>query len=110
MHVELITDRDRFASLKPVWDQVLDRSQVDHPFVTHEWISAWWDNFQHQGTPHILIVKDGPSITAIAPLMLDYGKMYGYPIRRLHGMGNVYSERFELLLGDRPKEAAQALC
>lgn len=110
MHVNLITDRDRFAALKPVWDQVLERSQVDHPFVTHEWISAWWDNFQHSGTPYILTVHDGSSITAIAPLMLDHGKMYGYPIRRLHGMGNVYSERFELLLGDRPHEAAQALC
>ncbi len=109
MQVELITDRQRFDALKPVWNQVLDRSQIPHPFVTHEWISAWWDNFQHNGTPYILTVKDGASVTAIAPLILDRGRMYGYPVRRLHGMANVYTERFELLLGERPREAAQAL-
>jgi len=107
--VELITDRQQFAGMKRVWNEVLERSGVDHPFVTHEWISAWWDNFHPTGTPYILVVKEGPSVVALAPLMLDRGKMYGCPIRRLHGMGNVYSERFELLLGDRPKEAAEAL-
>jgi CelD/BcsL family acetyltransferase involved in cellulose biosynthesis len=110
MKVDLITDRQRFAALKPVWNQVLERSQIRHPFVTHEWISAWWDNFQHTGMPYILTVKDGSSITAIAHLMLDRGTMYGYPVRRLHGMANVYTERFELLLGERPYESAEALC
>ncbi len=109
MEVELITDRHQFAGMKRVWNEVLERSGVDHPFVTHEWISAWWDSFDPKGTPYILAVKDGGAITALAPLMLDRGKMYGCPIRRLHGMGNVYSERFELLLGDRPQEAAEAL-
>ena len=109
MEVELITERHRFDALKPVWNQVLERSGVDHPFVTHEWISAWWDSFDHPGTPYILAVKDGTSISALAPLMLDRGKMYGYPVRRLHGMGNVYTERFELLLGDRPRESIEAL-
>jgi CelD/BcsL family acetyltransferase involved in cellulose biosynthesis len=109
MDVELITDRHRFDALKPQWNRVLERSGVDHPFVTHEWISAWWDHFPKTGTPYILAVKDGASISALAPLMLDRGKMYGYPIRRLHGMGNVYTERFELLLGDRPEKAAEAI-
>ena len=109
MEVELITERHRFDALKPIWNDVLERSGVEHPFVTHEWLSAWWDHFEHKGTPYLLAVKDRERVVALAPLMLDHGKMYGYPVRRLHGMGNVYTERFDLLLGDRPREASEAL-
>ena len=109
MDVELITDRNRFAAMEPIWNDVLARSGVNHPFVTHEWISAWWDNFQPSGTPYILAVREGSRIVAIAPLMLEHGTMFGCSIRRLRGMGNVYSERFELLLGERPQESSEAL-
>jgi hypothetical protein len=54
-------------------------------------------------------VVSGADIIAIAPLMLSSARLYGCPIRRLQAMVNVYTERFDLLLGDHPEEASEAI-
>ena len=51
----------------------------------------------------------GAEIIAIAPLMLTRSRLYGCPVRRLHAIVNVYTERFDFLLGDRPQEACEVL-
>ncbi|HKT33991.1 MAG TPA: GNAT family N-acetyltransferase [Nitrospira sp.] len=105
MHIEVITEYSKFLALGPVWNKLLERSGIDHPFLTHEWISVWWECFGEAATPYILTVVSGDDIIAIAPLMLNRGRLYGCPIRRLQAMVNVYTERFDLLLGERPQEA-----
>ena len=37
--------------LASVWNKLLERSGIDHPFLTHEWISIWWDCFAESATP-----------------------------------------------------------
>jgi CelD/BcsL family acetyltransferase involved in cellulose biosynthesis len=107
--VKLITDYNEFSDLEKVWNKLLDRSGIDHPFLTHEWISIWWNCFADGATPYILTVVLGSDIVAIAPLMLSRARFYGCPVRRLHAMVNVYTERFDLLLGERPQETCQFL-
>lgn len=109
MDVKLITDYREFADLEKIWNGLLGRSGIDHPFLTHEWISIWWNCFAEGATPYILTVVSGHDIIAIAPLMLSRARLYGCPVRRLHAIVNVYTERFDLLLGERPQEACQCL-
>jgi hypothetical protein len=58
---------------------------------------------------YILVVKEGTDPIAIAPLMLDQGKVYGCPARRLRGIANVDIERFDLIVTRRAKEACRAI-
>lgn len=109
MRVEVVTDYEGFLSLGSVWNKLLDRSGIDHPFLTHEWISIWWDCFAESATPYILTVMAGADIVAIAPLMVSRTRLFGCSFRRLHAIVNVYTERFDWLLGDRPEEACQLL-
>jgi CelD/BcsL family acetyltransferase involved in cellulose biosynthesis len=110
VHIEVITEYSKFLSLGSVWNKLLDRSGIDHPFLTHEWISVWWDCFADTAaTPYILTVVSGSDIIAIAPLMLSRARLYGCPVRRLHAIVNVYTERFDLLLGERPQEACDVI-
>ena len=109
MHVNVIKDYSEFADLGPIWNRLLDRSGIDHPFLTHEWISVWWNCFAEGSTPYILTVVLGAEIIAIAPLMLTRSRLYGCPVRRLHAIVNVYTERFDFLLGDQPQEACDVL-
>ena len=99
MHIEVITEHSKFLALGSVWNKLLERSGIDHPFLTHEWISVWWDCFGESAAPYILTVVSGADIVAIAPLMLSRARLYGCPIRRLQAIVNVYTERFDLLLG-----------
>lgn len=109
MHVELISDIAKFAELRSVWKELLERSGIDHPFLTHDWLTVWWDCFAEGSIPYILTVVSGADTVAIAPLMLSRARLYGCPIRRLHAIVNVYTERFDLLLGDRPQEACTVI-
>ena len=109
MHIEVITEHAKFLALGSVWNKLLERSGIDHPFLTHEWISVWWDCFGESAMPYILTVVSGADIIAIAPLMLSRARLYGCPIRRLQAIVNVYTERFDLLLGERPQEACELI-
>jgi CelD/BcsL family acetyltransferase involved in cellulose biosynthesis len=109
VHIEVITEYSKFLALESVWNKLLQRSGIGHPFMTHEWISIWWECFGDAATPYIVTVVSGADIIAIAPLMLSSARLYGCPIRRLQAMVNVYTERFDLLLGDHPEEASEAI-
>ncbi len=109
LRVELIKDYEVFVRLGPVWNRLVDEAGITHPFMRHEWIRTWWDCFEHGGALHILVVKQGEDPIAIAPLMLDRGRVYGLAVRRLRGIANVYTERFDFILAQRPKEACHAI-
>src|SRR5262245_25263790 len=104
LNVELVQDHNAFLRMGPVWNRLVDEARIDHPFLRHEWVRTWWESFKPRGRLHILIVKEGTDPIAIAPLMFDQGKVYGCPVRRLRGIANVYTERFDLILTRRAKE------
>jgi len=109
LRVELVRDYEAFARLAPVWNRLVEEAGIDHPFMRHEWIRTWWDCFEHGGSLHVLLVKQGEDPIAIAPLMLDRGRVYGCPVRRLRGIADVHTERFDFILARRPKEACAAI-
>lgn len=109
LHVELVEEYESFVQMAPVWNELVEEAGIDHPFMRHEWVRTWWDCFEHGGRLHILVVKQGLEPIAIAPLMLDRGRVYGCSVRRLRGIANVYTERFDFILARRPKEACEAI-
>lgn len=109
LSVELVEDDDTFLRMGPVWNRLVDEAKIDHPFLRHEWVRTWWECFKPSGRLHILIVKEGTDPIAIAPLMFDQGRVYGCPVRRLRGIANVYTERFDLILTRRAKEACRVI-
>lgn len=45
IRVRTLTDFASFLRLAPVWDDLLERAGVDHPFLSHEWLRSWWEAF-----------------------------------------------------------------
>ncbi|HJT19247.1 MAG TPA: GNAT family N-acetyltransferase [Nitrospira sp.] len=109
MHVELITHREGFLALEPIWNRLVDEAGITFPFVRHEWLHALLDCFDLGGTLYILVAKTQRRAIGIAPLMRDRALMYGIPVRRIRGIANVYSERFDFILPDRCEEAGAAI-
>src|SRR5436853_954033 len=107
--VETIADFGSFLSLAPVWDHLVERAGIDHPFLSHDWVHTWWDCFGAGKELRIFIVKAGEEVIAIAPFMLSRGRMYGCPVRLMEFISNVYTERFDLILTQRPQEACTAI-
>jgi CelD/BcsL family acetyltransferase involved in cellulose biosynthesis/GNAT superfamily N-acetyltransferase len=109
LRVEVITEYDAFLKLAPEWNRLVREAEIEFPFVRHEWIRADWDCFSQGATLHIIVVHDGFHPVAIAPLMQDRVRMYGLPMHRLRSIASVYTERFDFILTDRPKESCAAI-
>jgi CelD/BcsL family acetyltransferase involved in cellulose biosynthesis len=109
IRIEVIRDYDAFMRLEPTWNRLVDEAGIDHPFIRHEWVRTWWECFEHGAALHIVVVKEGEEPIAIAPLMLDRGRVYGWPVRRLRGIANVYTERFDFILPRRAQDACGAI-
>ena len=42
MTVNIIKDFEGFTALTPQWNELLQASSADCPFLTAEWLQAWW--------------------------------------------------------------------
>jgi CelD/BcsL family acetyltransferase involved in cellulose biosynthesis len=109
LSVDVVTDYRTFLELEPAWNRLVEEAGIEFPFIRHEWIRAVWECFDHGGTLNIIMVQEEGRPIAIAPLMRDRVRMYGIPVRRLRGISNVYSERFDFILSARRAECCTAI-
>jgi CelD/BcsL family acetyltransferase involved in cellulose biosynthesis len=68
--VEAIISLEGFRNLRPVWNNLLQRSHSDCVFLTWEWLFTWWKCYAGNGELLILVVRGANGCErAIAPLM-----------------------------------------
>ncbi len=109
LRVEVVTDYQSFLDLEPVWNALISEARLDHPFVEHVWVRTWWECFGEGSRMHILLVKSGDRLVAIAPLILTTVRMYGVKLRRLGFFYNPHVPRTEFIVARRAKEAHAAI-
>lgn len=107
--VEVITDVATFVGMESVWNETVERAEVAHPFLRHEWLRTWWDCFGAGRRLHIVVVKSAGRILAIAPLMWETAWMYGVPVRRLRLLENAHTPRADVIVAERPHESYRAI-
>src|SRR4029453_11300891 len=88
---EVVSDPAAFAALESEWNDAVARARVPHPFMTHEWLQAWWHSFGDARQLHIIVVRAGAKIIAIAPLMCESAWMFGVRARELGSLFNNYA-------------------
>ncbi len=107
--VDVITDVAEFQSQRDEWDRLVRSSGVRHPFMTHVWLSTWWECFGHGAELRIFIVKSGREWIGGAPMMIRRGTMCGIPVRRLETLYNPHTPRYEFPIIRRHEEVCKAL-
>ncbi len=109
LRVDTITDWQGLLDLRPAWNALLEEAGVDHPFLSHVWVRTWWECFGAGHELHVLVVKDGERPIAIVPLMRSEGRFYGLRVHRLEIIGNVHTQRFDVISSHRRPEAYRAI-
>jgi CelD/BcsL family acetyltransferase involved in cellulose biosynthesis len=107
--LDTVGDAAGFAALEGPWNALVERAGIDHPFVRHEWMRAWWDAFGAGRELHIVTIRSRDELIAIAPFMITRGRMYGVPVRRLELIFNVHTPRLEIITGRAHREVYRAL-
>jgi len=106
---DVVEDYSAFLGLEREWNDAVERAQVPHPFLRHEWVRTWWDSFGGNRQLHIITVRDQGRIIAIAPLMRETAIVYGLPVRRIALVANDHTPRTDFVIADKPEEAYRAI-
>jgi CelD/BcsL family acetyltransferase involved in cellulose biosynthesis len=116
---EVVRDYDSFVALEHEWNDAVERAQIPHPFLRHEWVRTWWDSFAASprfarsgdaGTQlHVIVVRDQEHIVGIAPLMREHAVVYGLPVRRLALIANDHTPRTDFVVAGDESEIYRAI-
>ncbi len=95
--VRRIDSEAGFRALRPAWNELVEQSSRPYLYLTHEWMSEWWE---FSGGPprelFVLLAERGAHTEIIAPLVRIARGVPGLSAKRLElmSMGNyAYSPR-----------------
>jgi len=104
--VEEVRSETALRALEREWDDLLARSENNVLFMTHEWVTCWW---QHFGRPRsllsraelfVLTVRRHGRLCAVAPLMVEVERFVGISARIVRFVGQGMSDYVDFLLAE----------
>ena len=73
--VDVIDNVDRFGALRAEWIDLLQNSSSHNPFLSWEWLHAWWTHLGESRRLQILTVRDDDGrLVGVAPLCGSRGR------------------------------------
>ncbi len=104
--VDVVTTESALRELRQPWQMLAERAENPNIFASFEWASAWWEHFGH-GTVvpgekqlHIMVVRAGPDVVAIVPLMMRIASRGALKVRKLQFLDGGLADYNELLIGE----------
>jgi CelD/BcsL family acetyltransferase involved in cellulose biosynthesis len=86
MRVRTVDDIGSFTDLKEPWNRLVAACPGTRPFLTHEWLDAWWRSFGAGHRLAILLCEDDGGLAGALPLYHGIGRFL--PLRTLRLMGD----------------------
>jgi CelD/BcsL family acetyltransferase involved in cellulose biosynthesis len=65
---EIIHTEKQFEEIRDEWTELLAHSSSDCIFLTWEWLHTWWKHLAGGRKLHIVVIRSGAEVIAIAPL------------------------------------------
>lgn len=96
IRVECLIDAAAFASMRDEWTELLQASASNGPFVTWEWLHAWWTHLRGANALRLIAIRDEGRLIAIAPL-LAHGSIGWFSRLEFLGTGDAGSDYLDLI-------------
>lgn len=107
--VEVIDTQAGLAELRPVWDRLVARAGITHPFVTHTWMQTFWECFGTGAELMVLLIRSNGEPIAIAPFQRRNERLYGARHRSVRFLANDHSPRCDFIVAANSDEAYAAI-
>lgn len=108
--IACIQDADAFAALRDEWAELLQSSAGSNPFLTWEWLYAWWMHFGNAHGLRLLLVRAGGRLIAVAPLWLIGAPLSWFSRLEFLGTDEAGSDYLDVIARrGREEEAVAAL-
>src|SRR5689334_6971611 len=108
--IERIGSLDQFRDLRDEWSELLQASASRRLFLTWEWMHTWCRHLLEDRQLHLLTVRCGGELVAIAPLALRPSRpqrVLPFSALEFLGMGSVGSDYLDLLIRRGHEDAVQ---
>lgn len=89
------------------WARLCEEGACNEPFFRHEWFACFIKNFEKEII--ILTVRRGGKLRAVLPFVKKPGKLHGVPARKLQGVFNPNTPRFDLIHGSDESERSEII-
>jgi CelD/BcsL family acetyltransferase involved in cellulose biosynthesis len=110
LRLHVVADEPALAELREEWAALLEASGTSTPFLSWEWLYTWWRHFGGGGQPHVVAVRAGGALVALAPWFVEPQALAALrlmPTLRWLGAGDVGSDYLDVVL--RPGFVPEAL-
>jgi CelD/BcsL family acetyltransferase involved in cellulose biosynthesis len=108
--VACVQDAEAFAALRGEWAELLHSSGRSNPFLTWEWLHAWWVHFGNAHGLRLLVVRDDGQLIAVVPLCMISAPLYWFSRLEFLGTGEAGSDYLDVIVRrGREDEAVAAL-
>jgi CelD/BcsL family acetyltransferase involved in cellulose biosynthesis len=107
--IEIIDDLAGFARLRAEWTELLRASDADCLFLTWEWLYTWWYHLAGRRRLHIVVLRSGGDLLAIAPVAVrDHrvASLLPLPTLQFLGTGAVGSDYLDVIVRRGAEEEA----
>ena len=109
MRIQVCTSTDQLAQLRGPWNALLAHAAENTPFLTHEWITAWWRAFGSGSSMYVITAWQEAELVAVAPLAYTKQHMVGATRSVVTFMANEYSNRANFIVGHAARAALEAI-
>lgn len=90
------------AQLATEWSGLCDEGASSLPFLRPDWFTTFAGIFDKR--MELVTVKVGGRLRALLPLERNWGSLHGIPVRKLQGVFNLNTQRFDLVHGPLESE------
>jgi len=107
--IKSVTDYNEFLELEEPWNKLLAESGIDNPYLRFEWFRIAFDFFEKESQLSILIVEEEAKMVAILPLVKVVEYHFGFRIKKLRFLTNVYTPFQDLIVADENSAALECI-
>jgi CelD/BcsL family acetyltransferase involved in cellulose biosynthesis len=110
IRVEAVDTAWGLTTLRSQWNGLLRASTADGPFLTWEWLHAWWTHLAGAGSLSIIAVRDNDELIAIAPFRVVPNALRWFSRLEFLGTGHAGSDYLDLIVrAGREEDALSAI-
>lgn len=77
----IIREPKQFAALEKDWDELVQNSWENHPFLRHAWFLNYYQSFYGSHPLSVLTATAESKLIAAAPMVLTHRRMGGIPLK-----------------------------
>lgn len=104
--VRLVTEPEKFASLRAAWNAIDAASPCPRLFLQHEWFDAAWRWRRQAAQLHLLCLLRDDELVAVLPLVREDIERRGHRIRELSFLTVPDTQACDLIVAARNRGAA----